>query len=195
MSLSVRTRFEVFKRDRFTCTYCGGHPPDVLLEVDHIIPRAAGGLDDLENLVTACLDCNRGKSDRLLEEGARPVDRAIVDDAQERLAQAQAYAESVVQLREVGYRLEWMVVEAWANAFGAVRKENKDGTAGYSFEDYGRFPNEASVRRILKRLPVSDVLEAVDITSSKFRSASSSAERYFFGVCWRMVDRREGTSP
>lgn len=69
MALSVRTRFEVFKRDRFTCSYCGKTPPDVLLECDHIIPRAAGGSDDITNLTTACKECNAGKSAGLLEEG------------------------------------------------------------------------------------------------------------------------------
>ena len=70
MSLSVRVRFEVFKRDRFTCSYCGKSPPNVLLEVDHVIPRAAGGSDDIENLTTSCQDCNRGKSAGLLAEGS-----------------------------------------------------------------------------------------------------------------------------
>jgi 5-methylcytosine-specific restriction endonuclease McrA len=34
----------------------------VKLEVDHVIARSAGGPDTMENLVTACWDCNRGKS-------------------------------------------------------------------------------------------------------------------------------------
>jgi 5-methylcytosine-specific restriction endonuclease McrA len=36
--LSKKLRFEVFKRDGFSCQYCGAHPPDVLLEIDHVIP-------------------------------------------------------------------------------------------------------------------------------------------------------------
>ena len=73
MSIGVKLRLEVLKRDRFTCSYCGAHPPDVLLEIDHVIPRAAGGSDEMENLVAACQDCNRGKGDRLLDEGGRPT--------------------------------------------------------------------------------------------------------------------------
>jgi hypothetical protein len=69
MSLSKKVRFEVFKRDSFTCQYCGRSAPDILLEVDHIEPKSKGGADDLLNLVTSCEDCNRGKSNRELTDG------------------------------------------------------------------------------------------------------------------------------
>lgn len=55
-------RFKVFERDEFTCQYCGKKPPKVVLEVDHIYPKSKGGTDDILNLITACLDCNRGKT-------------------------------------------------------------------------------------------------------------------------------------
>ena len=60
-ALSKKLRFEVFKRDKFTCQYCGRMAPDVILEVDHINPVAEGGNNNFNNLVTACQDCNRGK--------------------------------------------------------------------------------------------------------------------------------------
>src|SRR5690606_2161299 len=59
-----------FKRDKFTCQYCGKKAPDVILEVDHIQPRAKGGKNDLLNLTTACIDCNRGKGARELSDGS-----------------------------------------------------------------------------------------------------------------------------
>jgi len=61
-------RFEVFKRDSFTCQYCGQKSPDVVLVLDHITPVASGGDNDLLNLITACHDCNAGKSDKKLSE-------------------------------------------------------------------------------------------------------------------------------
>ena len=67
-NLSKSVRFEVFKRDSFTCQYCGKSAPDVVLEVDHIIPVAKGGDNDLSNLITACFDCNRGKRDKKLTD-------------------------------------------------------------------------------------------------------------------------------
>ncbi len=66
--LSKSVRFEVFKRDSFTCQYCGRTAPDVILEVDHIVPVAKGGTDEILNLVTSCRECNRGKSAKTLDD-------------------------------------------------------------------------------------------------------------------------------
>lgn len=69
-ALPKKLRFEVFKRDSFTCQYCGRMAPDVVLEVDHVIPVAEGGTNDIMNLITSCFDCNRGKGkNRLSESG------------------------------------------------------------------------------------------------------------------------------
>jgi hypothetical protein len=62
-----RKRFQCFERDEFTCQYCGRRAPDVELEVDHIVPVTAGGLDTLDNLITACVECNGGKAHRPLQ--------------------------------------------------------------------------------------------------------------------------------
>ena len=40
--ISKALRFEVFKRDSFTCQYCGRSAPEVVLEVDHIVPVSKG---------------------------------------------------------------------------------------------------------------------------------------------------------
>lgn len=66
-SLSKSIRFDVLNRDNFTCQYCGKSAPNVRLEIDHIIPVANGGKDDLSNLITSCYDCNRGKRDKSLD--------------------------------------------------------------------------------------------------------------------------------
>lgn|SRR5574340_845594 len=55
-------RWKVLVRDGFRCQYCGRGPEEVKLEVDHRLPRKLGGKDNLENLICACFDCNRGKS-------------------------------------------------------------------------------------------------------------------------------------
>ena len=64
-SISPKLRFEVFRRDKFVCQYCGACGPNVELEVDHKIPVSRGGKDDIDNLVTSCIKCNRGKGDRV----------------------------------------------------------------------------------------------------------------------------------
>lgn len=59
-------KFLVLHRDGFACRYCGIRPGSELLEVDHLVPRARGGTDNRENLVTACKTCNGRKSDSIV---------------------------------------------------------------------------------------------------------------------------------
>ena len=59
--ISSKLRFDVLRRDKYVCQYCGACGPNVELEIDHIIPVARGGKDEMNNLKTACFDCNRGK--------------------------------------------------------------------------------------------------------------------------------------
>lgn len=190
MALSVRTRFEVFKRDRFTCQYCGRTPPNVLLEVDHIVPVAAGGSDDETNLTTSCWECNSGKSDRLLEEGTAPVvSREVTDRLAERIEQATAYTELVAQLQALLERQISMVNEAWASAYHAKTEEHADGTVTWVL-GRGRFPDQRTMRRLLRKLPLEFLIEAVDITVGRFDWPFDDACRYFYGCCWREIERR-----
>lgn len=63
----LKQRFFVLARDQFKCTYCGRSAADgAVLHVDHIHPKSAGGSDEMENLTTACKECNHGKGDVLL---------------------------------------------------------------------------------------------------------------------------------
>ena len=62
----LKLRFMTLKRFNYTCQYCGRKAPDVVLEVDHIIPKSRGGTDGLGNYTVACKECNIGKSDVLL---------------------------------------------------------------------------------------------------------------------------------
>jgi len=59
-------RNEIFRRDQFTCQYCGKTSKH--LTIDHIIPKSKGGQDVWENVVTACAACNHRKGGKLLEE-------------------------------------------------------------------------------------------------------------------------------
>lgn len=71
-------RFNVLKRDAFTCQYCGRTPPEVVLHVDHIVPESEGGRDELDNLLTACADCNLGKSAQPLQNLPPGLTRCVV---------------------------------------------------------------------------------------------------------------------
>lgn len=65
---SLRLRFKVLLRDRFTCCGCGKSPatsPGTILHVDHIVPWSKGGETVFENLRAMCSHCNLGKSNVL----------------------------------------------------------------------------------------------------------------------------------
>jgi 5-methylcytosine-specific restriction endonuclease McrA len=58
------SRRNVFKRDHYTCQYCGVQPGGEELTIDHVIPRSQGGTSTWENCVLACVACNKRKADR-----------------------------------------------------------------------------------------------------------------------------------
>jgi 5-methylcytosine-specific restriction endonuclease McrA len=62
------SRRNIFKRDRYTCQYCGQQPASDELTIDHVIPRSLGGHSNWENCVLACMKCNHSKADRTPEQ-------------------------------------------------------------------------------------------------------------------------------
>lgn len=79
------SRRNLFKRDRFTCQYCGDQPGSDELTIDHVIPRSQGGVTSWTNCVLACVECNAFKSSRtpdqaglrLMHKPAQPAWRAF----------------------------------------------------------------------------------------------------------------------
>jgi 5-methylcytosine-specific restriction endonuclease McrA len=72
----ILSRKNVVRRDGNMCQYCG--KSNVPLTVDHILPKARGGSDTWENLVTACVRCNNKKGDRTPEEANMPLMRKSI---------------------------------------------------------------------------------------------------------------------
>lgn len=67
--MTKKLREFIKNRDNFTCCNCGNSThvePNLLLEIDHIIPVAKGGCTVEENLQTLCWKCNRSKSDKII---------------------------------------------------------------------------------------------------------------------------------
>jgi hypothetical protein len=80
-------RFLVFWRDGFQCVYCGKsrvEAPNLQLNLEHVIPRGAGGDDTFDNLVTACAQCNAGKLDIVLPDRALNLIQTIIKQNNER---------------------------------------------------------------------------------------------------------------
>ena len=67
------SRRNVFKRDHWSCQYCGCQPGGEELTIDHVIPRSQGGISTWENCVLACVGCNKRKADRTPEQAGMPL--------------------------------------------------------------------------------------------------------------------------
>ena len=150
--LSKKMRFEVFKRDKFTCQYCGRTAPDVILEVDHIKPVAEGGTNDLINLVTSCKDCNRGKGKRELS------DTSAVKVQQEQLK----------ELAKKSEQLEMMV--KWKDELLALGDREVDFIASYISDTYGVEASDhgkSNIRIWLKKYSADELVSAIDSAFSK----------------------------
>ena len=66
--MTAKLRQTIKERDNFTCKYCGNSiykEPNLLLEIDHIIPVAKGGCTEEKNLQTLCWKCNRSKGAKI----------------------------------------------------------------------------------------------------------------------------------
>jgi hypothetical protein len=66
-------RRAIWKRDTYTCQYCGKKPKEDECTLDHIIPKSLGGETSWQNCVLACYKCNSQKANRRPEEAFRPA--------------------------------------------------------------------------------------------------------------------------
>lgn len=170
-SISKRTRFEIFKRDLFTCQYCGRTPPNVVLHIDHINPVANGGDSSQDNLITSCEECNQGKSDKLLS--SVPKSLAIkASEIKEREEQLLEYYKIMKSSKE---RLE---TEAW-HVMSILQQVDRADSASRQ--------QMTSIFMFQKRLGYYDLIDAAECTISRFGCLSYGAFKYFCGVCWKKI--------
>lgn len=169
-AISTRARFEVFKRDQFTCQYCGAHPPGVLLHVDHILAVAQGGTNDAHNLVTACESCNLGKGALALGD-RKPNLKEQAAATKEREKQLLGYQALLAAKRE---RLEEEVNRV-EDTFAIFHP-------GFSFTPRFRI----SARIFIEKLGVDEVIAAMERACFKC-AGHQDATKYFCGVCWGKI--------
>jgi 5-methylcytosine-specific restriction endonuclease McrA len=72
------SRLNLYKRDRYTCQYCGRHPSVTELTIDHVVPRSRGGMSSWTNCVVACVQCNFKKANRTPAEAGMVLKKAPV---------------------------------------------------------------------------------------------------------------------
>jgi hypothetical protein len=145
---------EVFKRDSFTCQYCGATAPDVLLHVDHIEPVAKGGANDLLNLITSCEPCNAGKSDRRLNDTtAMSKKRSQLEQLQARKEQLELMMQWQKGLLELERSSEQEAADYWANL-----------VSPYQLNEQGMH----QVAKLLQKFPLTNVLEAMRIAARQY---------------------------
>lgn len=172
-SLSKKTRFEVFKRDKFTCQYCGKSAPEVVLEIDHIKPVSKGGKNEMLNLVTSCFDCNRGKKNIELSDDS-------VVKRQER------------QIKELSERKEQLdMLLQWRSGLGEL--ENKcidavveifENNTSWGVSEHGR----KLIKKWLKEFSLEEVLDATETAIEKYYTGTEDSWRLAFdkvsGICY-----------
>ena len=140
-SISKKLRFEVFKRDNFTCQYCGRMAPDVILEVDHINPVKNKGTNDILNLITSCKDCNRGKGAKELKENdvlkIQQEQLKEMNEKREQLKLLIKWKEELSNFEEEQVnKIEELLKFATENSFSDVGKNNcKKWIKKFGFEE------------------------------------------------------------
>lgn len=162
-SLSKKIRFEVFKRDSFTCQYCGKSAPDVVLEIDHINPVANGGNNGILNLITACYDCNRGKGKRLIDDNneisKQKEQLDLMNEKRNQFKLLIKWKEELNQLLET--QIDYID--------SLFRRYNK------SITEYGR----NQIKNFIKKFGFEEVLESTEISFNQYYKTDADMHKVF----------------
>lgn len=145
--MSGKLRFEILKRDKFTCQYCGVTATEKLLHIDHIKPVADGGDNNPLNLTTSCRECNLGK-------GARPLsDNGFLKSQHKQLAEMEDRRQQLELMRQWREELENHAVSEVDIVADAISARSE-----WAPNDKGR----NDLRRLIKKHGIAEVLTAAD---------------------------------
>ncbi len=149
-------------------------PPSVVLEADHIVPVSKNGSDDIDNLITSCFDCNRGKSNRELTT----LPQTTVEKTEQLKEKEQQYKE---------YRKVLAKVKA--------REKSEIDSIDEIYSSYfplwelnDRFKN-SSLKTFIKMLGVDSVQSAMHTACQRIHN-DSKAIKYFCGICWNRINEK-----
>ncbi|AXQ63941.1 HNH endonuclease [Gordonia phage Horus] len=176
MTVSKRVRYEVFRRDNNRCRYCGATAPETPMTIDHVVPTALGGSDDPSNLVTACRDCNAGKT------SSSPDAPLVADVADDAIRWANAMKQAAAEFahdrdaRAVDrdeFLGKW---ETWRyKSSGKYRTYELPGGWGESIDQF-----------LAAGLSMVDLHDLVDVAMG---AQSYDPWKYFCGCCWRRINQ------
>lgn len=172
-AISKKLRFEVLKRDSFTCQYCSARPPKVPLEIDHIIPVCNGGKNHIDNLITSCFDCNRGKAGNELTS----IPKTILEKSEGKKLALKQYKEYQEILRH-----ERMQIEADIDTVESIYTS--------AFNDFifnSKF--RISVKKFIEELGIDIVIDAMETACNRIYH-EENALKYFCGICWTQIRER-----
>jgi len=174
--LTKKIRFEVFKRDNFTCQYCGKTPPAITLEVDHIMPISKGGNDDINNLITSCFGCNRGKGSIELKR-ITPALENNLEVLKEKEKQLKEYLKTIKKIELIKQKMFIEVIIIF-------EKEFKDKTINESFIN-------STINKFVNKIGLQEVKEAMNIACSRHGYDPESVLKYFCGICWKKIRKKD----
>lgn len=175
-AVSPRVRFEVFKRDSFTCQYCGKKAPDVVLNVDHIDPVANGGTNELFNLLTSCFECNSGKRDKKLSDSSE--------------LSKQQHQLTLIQER----RNQLKMLKQWRDECANVELEMLELVES---EIRGRFrrplteEGRKKFKKSIRRFGLNEVLECITIAAEYYQDAETAMSKIDGIAINRQLERED----
>lgn len=153
-NLSKKIRFEVFKRDSFTCQYCGRKAPDIALQCDHVEPVSKGGTNDILNLLTSCVECNIGKSNRRLSDNTiLSAKHKLLAESQERKEQIEMMFQWQKELLAIDDHAVNQLGDFWCHFF-----------RGCVILDDGK----ADLHRMLHAYSIDEIINAMKIAKDRY---------------------------
>jgi hypothetical protein len=177
--LSKRTRFEILKRDGMRCRYCGATPLQSKLHVDHVVPLAEGGPDDPTNLITACADCNLGKSKVPLTEQRYSLE--MVSDAdRDHADQIREYVKLQMEAAAARDAGAEEILRHWERLVGAIPRQL-----------------ESRIKILMAEHGVRRLLDAFEVVGRKADLITDDVDRlkYLYGVLRKMKAERPDQEP
>jgi HNH endonuclease len=172
-AIPKRVRYEVLRRDNFTCRYCRSTENELTL--DHLKPAVLGGTDDPSNLVACCKDCNAGKS-------STSPDAAVIEQVSEDALRWAAAMQVAAGLMADELRDEWDYAEA-------LDAEWSKWTCGYHKDPIPRpqdWRRSANSWRIAG-LPIELTIDAARRALETDKVPPHGTWKYFCGIAWARV--------